>query len=117
MKRLKISMFAVIAIVMGIAASAFTTSKMTSPDKGQLTTTWFQFMGTDPTDVSQVQDNTNYSYGTGLPCSGSNRICAVFTDGVASADEQPEEFSDQLKSELENVILHGSSYSDISKRP
>jgi hypothetical protein len=103
MKHLKISMIAVLAIIMGIAASAFTTSNGKSPDKGKLTIAWFQFMGSDPTDVSQVQDNTNYSYVNGLPCSGSNRICAVNTDGVASQNGQPDAFSQTLKDELQGV--------------
>lgn len=118
MKQFKISMFAVIAIVMGIAASAFTTSKMASPDKGQLTTTWFQFMGTDPTDLSQVQDYNNYSYVDGTPCSGStNKICAVEADGVASSGQHPSAgFSSTLKSELSDVVNNVATYPDISQR-
>jgi len=117
MKRFKISMIAVFALILGIAASAFTTNRQTSQKTGKLTITWFQFMGSDPTDLTQVQDNTNYSYQTGLPCSGSNHICAVQTDGVASVGEQPAEFSQELKDELADVVNNGASYSDISKKP
>lgn len=116
MKHFKISFLAVFAVVLGIAASAFTT-KGKSTESGKFTIAWFQFMGSDPTDLSQVQDNTNYSYQTGLPCSGSNRICAVHTDGIATQGEQPSPFSDQLKSELQDVVNNGASYSDISKKP
>lgn len=117
MKHFKISMIAVIAIVMGIAASAFTTNNQSNEEHGRLTTAWFQFMGSDPTNLSQVQDNTNYSYQSGLPCSGSNHICAVQTAGVASSGAQPDPFTQQLKDELADVVTNGASYSDISKKP
>jgi len=75
MKKFQVSIFAVIAIVMGIAASAFTAQK---PAKVQhpSTTTWFKFMG-DPSNLTELQDNTEYSYADGLPCSGQDVICAV----------------------------------------
>ncbi|HXS55665.1 MAG TPA: hypothetical protein VN726_06050 [Hanamia sp.] len=117
MKKFKISMIAVFAIVMGIAASAFTSSPVNSNMK-PLTTTWFQFMGSDPTNVADVQNYQNYSYVNGLPCSGSSRICAVQVDGPTTPGAQPSSaFSSTLKSELQNVILHGNSYGDISKKP
>ena len=65
MKRLKISMFAVIAIAMGIAASAFTlTPKM------PLTAAWFTY-NSGPVGVP-----ASYSYsGSMATCSGSNTFC------------------------------------------
>jgi|GEM_PF-1918049 len=117
MKKFKISMFALIAIVMGIAASAFTSPAIHS-NKKPLVTTWFQFMGSDPTNVGQVQNYLNYQYVNGSPCSGSSKICAVDVDGIASPGQNPSNaFSPTLKSELQNVILHGNSYGDISKKP
>lgn len=117
MKHLKISMFAVIAIVMGIAASAFTTSKEVNSSNGSLTTTWFKFTG-DPTNLSQIQDYTKYSYVDGQPCSGSNLICAVQTNGVASMGQHPSApFSSTLKTELSKEFNHTGSYLDISQKP
>ncbi len=118
MKRLKISTFAVIAIIMGIAASAFTSSKVINPSKGPLAFTWFQFMGSDPNNLSQVQNYLNYNYQTGLPCSGSSKICAVETNGTATVGQHPSSaFSTTLKNELSDVINNGGSYADISKKP
>lgn len=54
MRHFKISMIAVLAIVMGIAASAFTSNRANS-NKKPLTTTWFQFMGSDPTNVADLR--------------------------------------------------------------
>lgn len=117
MKHLKISMFAVVAIVMGIAASAFTSSKSVNFGKEPLTYTWFKFTG-DPTNLSQIQDYTNYSYVNGLPCSGSNLICAVEANGTASMGQHPSApFSSTLKTELANEFNHTGSYPDISQKP
>jgi hypothetical protein len=117
MKHFKISMIAVVAIVMGIAASAFTSSTAKS-NKKPLTVTWFQFMGSDPTNVSEVQNYQNYNYVNGQPCSGSSLICAVDVDGATTVGAHPSSpFTTTLKAELQNVILHGNSYADISKKP
>lgn len=117
MKKFKISVFAVIAIVMGIAASAFTSPNFHS-NKKPLVITWFQFMGSDPTNVADVQNYMNYQYVNGSPCSGSSKICAVDVNGIASSGQHPSNaFSSTLKNELQNVILHGNSYGDISKKP
>lgn len=116
MKHFKISMFAVIAIVMGIAASAFTTSKADNPDKGKVLTNWYQFMG-DPTILSEVQDYTKYSYEGGTACSGSDLVCAVKTTGAITAHHQPDAFSNDLKARLSEVFNQTSTYSDISQEP
>ena len=67
MKKFKISLFAVIAIVMGIAASAFTAPKV------KLTDAWFTINGSaDPSLAS------SYTYsGTTSPCSGKDELCAI----------------------------------------
>lgn len=67
MKRFKISIFAVIAIVMGIAASAFTAPQTNLSDG------WFTLnANSDPTQAS------SYTYsGTTSPCSGSDVLCAI----------------------------------------
>jgi hypothetical protein len=117
MKHLKISIVAVVAIVMGIAASAFTSKKIVK-DEAPETMTWFQFTGSDPTNVAQVQNYLNYSYTDGQPCSGlTNKICAVEANGVASPGQHPSSaFSSTLKSELQDVIDNGSTYPDITQR-
>lgn len=67
MKKFKISLFAVIAIVMGIAASAFTVPKV------NLTDAWFTINGSaDPSLAS------SYTYsGMTSPCSGTHKLCAI----------------------------------------
>lgn len=118
MKRIKISIIAVFSIVIGTLASAFTANFAHVSNHEKLITTWFQFMGSDPTNLSQVQDYQNYSYQTGQACSGANKICAVYVDGTPTVGQPPAApFSSSLKTELQNVILHGNSYSDISKKP
>ena len=106
-----------VAIILAVAGSAFTAHKTVVSANSPNTTAWFTFMGSDPTDLSQVQDNTNYTYVSGLPCSGSSKICAVQTSGVASSGHQPDPFTSTLKTELQNVINSGTSYPDISKKP
>jgi hypothetical protein len=117
MKKFKISFFAVLAIALGISISAFTVTKTHVSPNSPTTVAWFKFVGSDPTSLTQVQDNTNYSYVNGMPCSTSGQICAVKTSGTPTSGQQPDPFSSTLKSELQNVIDHGSSYSDISKQP
>lgn len=60
-------MFAVIAIVMGIAASAFTVPK------ANLTDAWFTINGTSDPSLA-----TNYTYsGATSPCNGTIELCAI----------------------------------------
>jgi hypothetical protein len=112
MKKFKISMIAVVAIVMGIAVSAFTAQK---PAKANhpLTTTWFKFMG-DPSNLSQLKDNTEYSYVDGLPCSGQDIICAVQYTGNATVGSHPDPFSSAFQSRITNVY-NGSTDAAISE--
>ena len=117
MKRLKISMLAICAIVLGLVASAFTVKH--NPNSIHPTTlTWFSFSGSDPTDVTQVNDYMNYTWTDGQACSGTtNKICAVQVSGVASPGQhQSSSFSSTLKSDLQKVINNGNSYPDITQR-
>jgi hypothetical protein len=79
MKRIQISVIAVVAIVMGIAASAFTAPKVS------LTDAWFSINdGADPNLAS------SYTYaGTTSPCSGSTRLCAIEGVRDSSNPDQP----------------------------
>jgi hypothetical protein len=67
MKRIKVSIFAVIALIMGIAASAFTAPKAPLSDG------WFTINpGADPTKAA------SYTYsGATSPCSGNDVLCAI----------------------------------------
>ena len=67
MKKIKVSILAVVAIVMGIAASAFTAPQINLSDG------WFTVnANSDPTQAS------SYTYsGTTSPCSGSDVLCAI----------------------------------------
>ena len=113
MKRLKISTFALIAIIMGIASSAFTAQKQIKANNHPLTTTWFKFMG-DPTNLTQLKDNTEYSYVDGLACSGQAVICAVLYTGAAASGQHPDAFSSAFKTRITNVY-NGSSDPAISE--
>jgi hypothetical protein len=67
MKKFKISMIAVFAIVMGIAASAFTVPKT------NLTDAWFTINGSSDPSLA-----TSYTYsGQTSPCSGNDVLCAI----------------------------------------
>jgi len=66
MKKFKISLFAVIAIAMGIAASAFT-----APVKSPTVNQWFTYDGSGP-----LNDPASYTYsGTTATCSGHVQFC------------------------------------------
>ena len=113
MKRIKVSILALVAIVMAIAASAFTTQTNVRTNKHPLTTTWFKFMG-DPTNLSQLKDNTEYAYVDGLACSGQDVICAVLYTGTPAPGQHPDAFSSSFKSRINNVY-NGSTDAAISE--
>ncbi len=70
MKKVKISLLAVTAIVLGICSSAFTTASTAS--KSVLADEWFLYDGSGP-----VTDPANYSYSGAIPpCSAHTRYCA-----------------------------------------
>lgn len=79
MKRIKISMIAVIAIVMGIAASAFTVPKI------NLTDAWFTI---NPLSDPTLSSSYTYS-GQTSPCSGSDVLCAIEGTKDAVHPNQP----------------------------
>ncbi len=115
MKKIKVSLFGLLAIAFGVAGSAFTSG---SAHNGQapLTVRWYEFMG-DPTSLTQVKDNTKYQYTSGLPCSGSHAICAVQTTGGTGSGAHPDSFSSTLKTELTTVFDGGGPYADITQEP
>ncbi|MGH2647910.1 MAG: hypothetical protein ACRDE8_10100, partial [Ginsengibacter sp.] len=87
MKKIKISMIAVVAIFLGIAVSAFT-DKPTEKQKGH-TVHFFEFNGMNNSD-GQIQATWNWQdLGTGTPtltCNqGSGIVCYVDYDGDLAA--------------------------------
>lgn len=67
MKRIKISMMAVVAIVLGVAASAFTVPK------ANFTDAWFTIQNPSAPNVA-----SSYAYyGTTSPCSSNDHLCAI----------------------------------------
>ncbi|HSV10123.1 MAG TPA: hypothetical protein VLI68_05100 [Hanamia sp.] len=94
MKKFKISMIAVVAIVMGIAASAFTVPKT------NLTDAWFTInTGSDPNLAS------SYTYvGTTSPCSGSTQLCAIEGVRDGSNPDQP------LQSSVDDAATASSNF-------
>jgi hypothetical protein len=65
----------------------------------------------DPSNLSQLQDNTEYSYVDGLPCSGQSVICAVEYTGNTTAGSHPDAFSSSFKTRIANVF-NGTTQSD-----
>ncbi|HEY8659195.1 MAG TPA: hypothetical protein VIL78_09165 [Hanamia sp.] len=94
MKKIKVSIFAVIAIVMGIAASAFTVPS------AHLTDAWFTInAGADPNLAS------SYTYvGTSSPCSGSSVLCAIEGVRDGSNPDQP------LQSSVDDASMASSDF-------
>lgn len=107
MKGIKISMIAVIALVMGIAGSAFTTQQPLQGKDHPATTAWFKFMG-DPSDLSQLKNNVNYTFVDGQPCSGDDVICAVLYSGTASSGHHPDAFSISFQNRIQAVYNGGT---------
>lgn len=79
MKRLKISMIAVIALIMGMAASAFNVKDT------NLTDGWFTIQ-----NPSAPDNAASYMYyGATSPCSGSTVLCAIQGTRDPSNPAQP----------------------------
>lgn len=79
MKKFKVSLFAVLAVILAITASSFTVSPVHTADEE-----WFIFDGGTMTVPG------NYSYAGSNPgCEGSARLCAikVLNDGSGSPDQ------------------------------
>lgn len=111
MKKFKISMIAVMAIVLGIAASAFTSVKV-HPPKGVLTVSWFKYTG-DPTDLTQLQTNTMYDNESVEPCNGEDLICAVHYTALSSG-LHPAPFDAAFKARI-SAVKNGGTDADIAQ--
>ena len=95
MKRLKISIVAVIAIIMGIAASAFTIPK-TSPSDS-----WFTIQ-----NLSLPNSASSYTYyGTSSPCSGNDVLCAI------EGTRDPANMSQPLQSSVNAASAESGNFS------
>lgn len=94
MKKFKFSTMAVIALLMGIAASAFTVPT------AKLTDAWFTInSGADPNLAS------SYTYvGTSSPCSGSSALCAIEGVRDGSKPDQP------LQSSVDDASTASSNF-------
>lgn len=113
-----IPLFAIaIGLVLALATSGFRTEKISAPD-GRVVTTWFEFTGSDPTNLSQVKNYLNYTYDDGQPCSGlTNKICAVETEGTAQTGQHPAApFSSTLQGEIEDVVNNVAPSSHVTQR-
>lgn len=107
-----------IGLALAVATSGFKPATTTISDNGQMITAWFEFVGNDPTNLSQVEDYLNYSYTDGQPCSGlTTKICAVQTVGVPQMGQHPSSpFSTSLKSEIDDVVNGAATYPYIAQR-
>jgi len=102
MKKIKVSIFAVIAIVMGIAASAFTNGKVTPVSDAMH---YIRYDGADNSNT-QIQASGNWvDLGTqepALTCSEPNGVvCFVKFDGDLSAFQSY--VSNKTESDLESA--------------
>jgi len=94
MKKFKISMIAVVAIVMGIAASAFT-----APSR-HLTDAWFTINASEDPNLA-----SSYTYvGTSSPCSGSSVLCAIEGVRDSSNPDQP------LQNSVDDASMASSNF-------
>lgn len=114
MKKLKISVIAVIALILGIAGSAFTAQKAGSSDHRPPTSSWFRFMG-NPASLTELQDYTKYDYVNGEPCTGEGIICAVLYSGTASSGNHPDAFSSSFKTRIANVYNGVNNDASVSE--
>ena len=88
MKKFKVSLMAVLAIVIGIAASSFTTQK-----PAPSTMNWYEYVGTDPANADHYQLLTSEPICEELPI----EVCAVQTNEGASGKPDQDEL-DAIKS-------------------
>jgi len=97
MKKIKVSIFAVIAIVMAIAASAFTSKEANVKSPEAL---FFYEYTSSSTLQADIQNIANYSRQS-QSCSGSNHVCGVLlpTDQPVGAQPVTSEFNAE-KSDL-----------------
>lgn len=83
---------------------AFKTQKKEKAEAVNYATGWFKFMGTDPTNLTQVQDNTKYEYVDGQPCTGGDLICSVKYTGTLTLGQHPASFSPSFKQRIADVV-------------
>jgi hypothetical protein len=101
MKKSKISLLSIFAIMIALVASSFTSP---SPKiKLEEDTFWYKYMGSTQ-DVEDLQDNTNYDFVDGEPaCEGSEDICGVRAEGPTTLGSHPNAFSSGLQDKIEEV--------------
>lgn len=83
MKRFKVSL-AIVALILGIAVSAFTTKE--SSAKAMFVDSWYEFVGTDPNDPADYNQVsfTNSDQQAIETCPASEVVCASkFTRGAS----------------------------------
>lgn len=85
MKKIKVSIFAVIAIVMGIAASAFTPKEVLNKSDNL----FYYRYASSQTDQTNIQTISNYERSS-LSCSGTNHVCGVLLPTDKSLGQQPD---------------------------
>lgn len=119
MKKLKISMIAVTAIVLAITLSAFTSERHEgAAGKSPKIIQWYEFDG-NPNSLTELQDEDFYSYdGGSKPCNGTSNICGVRTTGSTVMGDSPDPFSSTLKATIQNVKNNPSQHSaDVAELP
>lgn len=85
MKRFKISIIAVFALVLAIGASAFTSKKASV--KSPATLYFFEYTSSS-TSQAAIQNIANYARES-LSCSGSHQVCGVFLPTDKPVGQQP----------------------------
>lgn len=85
MKNLRMSLFAAVAIIMGIAASAFTTKEV--PAKSSNLQYFYEYTSSS-TAQSDIQNIANYARASD-DCTGSNHVCGVYLPTNKPLGQQP----------------------------
>lgn len=73
-------------------------------EQGQSATRWYEFVGSDPTDIDQLLDNTLYELTNSQPCAGQAFICAVKAEGSDTQGDHPDSFSKDLEEQIRDVL-------------
>lgn len=111
MKRLKFPAM-IIAVVVALAASAFTLQHKAKPVKQS---NWYEFVGTTY-DLTSVQSEANYEYRPSyVQKNGATIVSAILVPGSTDEDANPDSFDPDILRDLKNAFenSHVETYIDM----
>ena len=105
-----------LAVLLVVAASAF---RVAQKPQAKNVSHWYQFTG-DPTELSQVLNESNYVFATTPAGCGSNQyICAIEVPGDDSPNANPDTFDATIEEDLERAFNRSgqAAYIDMKLQP